>query len=432
MSLCHAGEDRRGEPETAFGNLARCRPTLSTLGVADRGELLDAGELRGRVDGANVGVLVEWIAQTQGCHPALEAFEHVVINTLLDEQPRTRTAHVTLVEEDAVDDALDGLIQGCVVEHDVGGLATEFEGDFLVRAGNRTRDGLAYRGRTGESDLVDVGVVDDGLTRRTRTRHDVHDARREFGLLAYLGKQQSRQGSGLGGLEDDSVSGSEGGSYLPGQHHQREVPRNDLAGDAERLRAATTLHISGQRVLQLVGPAGVIEKPLRNEGNVDIAGFADRLAVVERLKDSKFAAAFGDDASDPIEILGAFAAGHLRPGLRVGGARCGDGLVDIGRRGFGDFGEDFLGRGRDRLERFALPIVGTRVDEFAVDEQSIGGLDVDDGARLGGWRVFELFSHERSVQGHVVGAGIVAGEHLLALLQQVVEQAGCAEAKPVR
>jgi hypothetical protein len=53
---------------------------------------------------------------------------------------------------------------------------------------------------------------------------------------------------------------------LPGQHQQREVPRDDLAGHPERPRRRA---VPG--VLQLVGPPGVVEKVRRDQRDVDIA-----------------------------------------------------------------------------------------------------------------------------------------------------------------
>ena len=75
---------------------------------------------------------------------------------LLDQQAGARAADVALVEEDAVDDALDGLVDGGVVEDDVGGLAAELEGDPFARAGDRPGDLPADLGRAGEGDLVDA------------------------------------------------------------------------------------------------------------------------------------------------------------------------------------------------------------------------------------------------------------------------------------
>ena len=63
-----------------------------------------------------------------------------VVHALLHEQPRAGAAHVALVEEDAVDDALDGLVDRRVVEHDVGRLAAELEREPLAGAGQRALD----------------------------------------------------------------------------------------------------------------------------------------------------------------------------------------------------------------------------------------------------------------------------------------------------
>ena len=54
-----------GEPEAVVGQVARRRPALGALGLADVGELADLGQLLGRVDRADVGVLVERVADAQ-------------------------------------------------------------------------------------------------------------------------------------------------------------------------------------------------------------------------------------------------------------------------------------------------------------------------------------------------------------------------------
>ena len=58
---------------------------------------------------------------------------------LLDEQPRPGAADLALVEVDAVDDALDRLVERRVVEDDVRGLAAELQGQRLVGARRRPR-----------------------------------------------------------------------------------------------------------------------------------------------------------------------------------------------------------------------------------------------------------------------------------------------------
>ena len=81
-----------------------------------------------------------------------------------------------LVEEDAVDDAFDGLVDRSVREDDVGRLAAELERVFLRAAGERLLDDAADFRRTGEGDLVDARVRDDVCPRIARAGNDVDDA----------------------------------------------------------------------------------------------------------------------------------------------------------------------------------------------------------------------------------------------------------------
>ena len=84
---------------------------------------------------------------------------------------------MALVEEDAVDDALDRLVERRVVEDDVGGLAAELEAQALGRAGDAALDQLADLGRARERDLVDALVLDERLPDRGPAGDDVDDAR---------------------------------------------------------------------------------------------------------------------------------------------------------------------------------------------------------------------------------------------------------------
>ena len=62
-------------------------------------------------------------------------------------------------------------------------------------------------------------------------------------------------------------------------------------------------------VLELVGPAGVVEEVRRGQRHVDVARLLDRLAGVHALDHRELAAALLEDARDAVEVLGA-----LRPG----------------------------------------------------------------------------------------------------------------------
>ena len=89
----------------------------------------------GGVDGADVGVLVERVAQAQGLEPALQGLDQPLGDGLLDKQAGAGATDVALVEEDAVDDALDRLGEGGVVEDDIGRFAPELQRQAFACAG---------------------------------------------------------------------------------------------------------------------------------------------------------------------------------------------------------------------------------------------------------------------------------------------------------
>ena len=97
-------------------------------------------------------------------------------------------------------------------------------------------------------------------------RDDVDDAGWQLGLAEDVAEEKRGQRRGLGGLEHDRVPGRERRRDLPGEHQKREVPRDDLAGDAERPRLTVR-----EGVLELVGPARVVEEVRGSERQVDVA-----------------------------------------------------------------------------------------------------------------------------------------------------------------
>ena len=205
-----------------------------------------------------------------------------------------------LIEEDAIHYALDGLLHGCVVEDDVGGLATQLECHLLLGARGRAGDGAADCRRPGERDFVDTGVVDEKLPGVASAGDDVDDALRQVGLLQDLREQQRRERSGLRGLQYDGVAGGQRGRDLPREHQQRKVPRDDLRRDPEGARSGPE---SG--VVELVGPARVVEEPGSDEWNVDIPALLDGFAVVEALSDRKLPRALLNESGDAEQVLAA-------------------------------------------------------------------------------------------------------------------------------
>ena len=134
VALGDVREDGRREPEAALGQRALGLEDLGALLSPARDELLDPLELLAGVDRADVGVLVERVADAQ--RAAMRRFslrEGLLVDRLLHEQARAGAADLALVEVDPVDDPLDRLVERAVVEDDVRGLAAELERELACR-----------------------------------------------------------------------------------------------------------------------------------------------------------------------------------------------------------------------------------------------------------------------------------------------------------
>ena len=280
---------------------------------------------------------------------------------------------MALVEVDPVHDSLDGLVERGVVEDDVRGLAAELERQLLARACELALDRLADLRRAREGDLVDVGVLDQLGACASVARDDVDDAGRQLGLAEHIGEEQGRERRRLGGLEDDRVSGGQRGRDLPREHEQREVPRDDLAGNSYRTRAAMR-----EGVLELVGPAGVVEEVCGCQRKVDVAGLLDRLSAVQRLQHRELARALLQDARDPKEILRPLRRRDRRPAVVVGVTGCLHGQIDVLGTSLPNLREHLLGRRADGRKVLAR----LRLDELTADVEAVALLERDDVARF--------------------------------------------------
>ena len=166
-----------------------------------------------------------------------DPLDHVVVDVALDVQARAGVAALALVEEDAVRRARDRNVHvGILVEH-LRALATQLERDLLEIARRRLHDQPADLGRAREGELVDAVVGRERRPRVPEPGHDVDHARGQPGLQHQLTESQRRERRLLGGLEHDRHAGRQRRAELPGRHQQREVPRDDLPDDADRLPA---------------------------------------------------------------------------------------------------------------------------------------------------------------------------------------------------
>ena len=149
---------------------------LAGLDVAQHGlHLL----LRGQR--AEAGLRVHRIAGHHLLRAGGELVDELVLDRLVDEQARSGGADFTLAVEDADRGAADRRFDVGVRQDDVRGLAAEFQRDLLQRVGRALHDRLAGAGIAGERDLVDAGMLDDGLTELRARDRSGRSARRAAG-----------------------------------------------------------------------------------------------------------------------------------------------------------------------------------------------------------------------------------------------------------
>ncbi len=135
--------------------------------------------------------------------------------------------------------------------------------------------------------LSTSGMLDDRRARRlAHPGDDVDDAGRKAGIGEARGQREHRQRRLLGRLQHGRAAGAEGGRQLPRRHQQRVVPRDDLAGDADRLAQREAHRVVGNRqhvAVNLRGEAAVVLEAGRDVRDV-VLRFDDRLAGVARLE----------------------------------------------------------------------------------------------------------------------------------------------------
>ncbi len=209
------------------------------------------------------------------------------------------------------------------------------------------------------------------LARLVVAQHHVEHAVRQADLVAHLGEQHRGRGRVLGGLEHHGVAHCNRRRNFPRQHQQREVPGDDLPANAQRFAI-------WQFAVHQLRHARVVVEMAVDQRDIDVAAFADRFAVVERLQHTEKTGMFLHQAGEGVEVFGALMARETRP-FRLCAAGGGDGGVDVVLRGLGERGEGLAGGGVARDETVAGR------GHLAVDEMAIAIAAIDEpGQRFGG------------------------------------------------
>ena len=216
-------------------------------------EAVDLVAVRGRDQRADLRLRIERIADTQLLRERGELRDEVVVDRPLDEHARARLAALPGGVVDRPHRARDRVVEIRVGEDEIRALAAELERDPLDRPRREPHDLAAGLRRAGERNLVDARMTNEiRAGRLARTGNDVDRTGREADLGRELPEPERGQRRRLVGLQHDGAPGGKSGRELPGRHHQRVVPRDDLAGDADRLLQ----RIEEQRAADLIRAAG--------------------------------------------------------------------------------------------------------------------------------------------------------------------------------
>ena len=224
-----------------------------------------------------------------------------------------------------------------------GALAAELELHLLQVAGARLHDAAAGGGAAGEGDLRDLRMLGDAPGPRPQpspgrmlTTPSGMPASAISSAMLQRGERRD-----LGRLHHDAVAGGERRRHLPAREHQREVPRHDLADDADRLaqRVVQEARLDRDRLaLELVGHAAEVAVAGGRARHVERARVAQRMAGVERFEARQLVGVGLDEVGELEQDAAAVGRRHAAPG-REGALRRSDGAVDVlaaGHRHVGD------------------------------------------------------------------------------------------------
>ncbi len=292
----------------------------------------------------------------------------------MDQDAAASGANFSLVDEDPEESTVDGGFEVGVGEKDVWRLAAEFEGHALHRVGRLFNDDLAHSSAAGEGNLVDVGMLHQrSTTALAESGDDVDDPRRQTDIGQPVRHFERGDGRLLRGFQDAGTSGSQRRRKLPGSHHQRIVPGNDLSGDADGLLEGKADGVVGHRIhrsLNLGGQAAVILEAGGGIGDVEF-GLDDGFAGVAGFEFGKHGSILPNLIGQTEKHAAALLGGSSCPGaVFERGLGGGNGAIDVIGIAVGNLGNDLFRGGvvnRKRLVRLAVDPLAVHVHLISPD-----------------------------------------------------------------
>ena len=151
---------------------------------------------------------------------------------MLDQNALDRDASLAGIAESAGDAAFGGVAEVGVVVHDDGGVAAEFEDDFLLSGA--ALDVPANGHAAGEADELDAVVGHEQAGIVVGEREHVESAVGPAGLLHAFGEKQRAERSLGRRLQHHGASGGDGGSDFVSDEVDGKIKRRDSGDRAER------------------------------------------------------------------------------------------------------------------------------------------------------------------------------------------------------
>ena len=144
------------------------------------------------------------------------------------------------------------------------------------RAPNRS----PYFRRPRKRNLVHIGVFHQRFARGSIAGNNVHRARGQSHLNANFRKRQRRERCEFSRLQNNRIPRRKRRRNFPGQHQQREIPRNNLPNHSAR-------RVSRKFPFEQLRPARVVIKMSRHQRDINVAALANRLSIVNRFEHRK-------------------------------------------------------------------------------------------------------------------------------------------------
>ena len=253
--------------------------------------------------------------------------DELVVDRVLDEQPRAGHAGLAGGREDARHDAVGRGLEVGVGEHDVRRLAAQLQAT-RARGATAAPRITARAGR--RSPPVKATLSTPGMRDQRRARvlaeagDDVEHAGREAGLLDQLGELERRGRRLLGRLDDHAAAGGQRRRELPAHQQHRRVPRRDRGDHADRLAQRVDRRsrpVGGDRLAaDLVGRPREVVVVVGQPAQLALH-LADQLAVVGALDDRDPRGVRGDQLGQPAHQPRPLGAGRAPPALERGPRR---------------------------------------------------------------------------------------------------------------